>query len=50
MTIGHSPGGRVLQRQRVWRCPEILEALVAANAGDTAPYEGDPWTERLRSS
>ena len=28
--------------------PEILEAIVAANAGDTAPYGGDPWTERLQ--
>jgi threonine aldolase len=27
--------------------PEILAAIVAANAGDTAPYGGDPWTERL---
>ena len=27
--------------------PEILRALVAANAGDTAPYGSDPWTERL---
>ena len=25
--------------------PEILEALVAANAGDTAPYGADPMTE-----
>ena len=29
--------------------PEILAALVAANAGDTAPYGGDPWTERLQT-
>ena len=28
--------------------PEILEALVAANAGDTAPYGADPCTERLQ--
>lgn len=28
---------------------EILQALVAANAGDTAPYGADPVTERLRS-
>ena len=27
--------------------PEILEALVAANAGDTAPYGADPLTEGL---
>jgi threonine aldolase len=27
--------------------PEILAALVAANAGDTAPYGGDPATEGL---
>jgi threonine aldolase len=27
--------------------PEILEALVAANAGDTAPYGADPITEGL---
>jgi threonine aldolase len=27
--------------------PEILAALAAANADDTAPYGGDPWTERL---
>ncbi len=27
--------------------PEILAALVVANAGDTAPYGGDPYTERL---
>ncbi|MET0850751.1 MAG: beta-eliminating lyase-related protein [Candidatus Rokuibacteriota bacterium] len=27
--------------------PEILEALVAANAGDTAPYGADDITERL---
>jgi threonine aldolase len=27
--------------------PEILQALVEANAGDTAPYGGDAWTERL---
>src|SRR5207247_2050327 len=30
--------------------PEILEALVAANAGDTAPYGADPGTERLEKS
>jgi threonine aldolase len=29
--------------------PEILAALVAANAGDTAPYGGDPATERLQT-
>jgi len=29
--------------------PEILQALVAANAGDTAPYGADPITERLQS-
>jgi threonine aldolase len=29
--------------------PEILEALVAANAGDTAPYGADPGTERLQA-
>jgi threonine aldolase len=29
--------------------PEILEALVAANAGDTAPYGGDPVTEGLQA-
>lgn len=29
--------------------PEILEALLAANAGDTAPYGADPCTERLRA-
>jgi threonine aldolase len=28
--------------------PEILEALVAANAGDAAPYGTDPATERLQ--
>lgn len=28
--------------------PEILEALVAANRGDSAPYGTDPVTERLR--
>ena len=27
--------------------PEILQALVAANAGDTAPYGADPGSERL---
>jgi len=27
--------------------PEILEAIVAANAGDSAPYGADPGTERL---
>jgi threonine aldolase len=27
--------------------PEILQALVAANADDTAPYGADPYTERL---
>ena len=27
--------------------PEILQALVAANAGDSAPYGADPITERL---
>ena len=27
--------------------PEILEAIVAANAGDSAPYGADPCTERL---
>jgi len=27
--------------------PEVLEALVAANAGDTAPYGADPITEGL---
>jgi threonine aldolase len=29
--------------------PEILEALVAANAGDTAPYGADPLTEGLHA-
>lgn len=29
--------------------PEILQALVAANAGDTAPYGADPVTERLQT-
>jgi threonine aldolase len=29
--------------------PEILEALVAANAGDTAPYGADPVTEGLQA-
>jgi threonine aldolase len=29
--------------------PEILQALVAANAGDTAPYGADPGTERLQA-
>ena len=29
--------------------PEILQALVAANAGDTAPYGADPTTERLQA-
>src|SRR5499426_3106995 len=29
--------------------PEILSALVAANAGDTAPYGGDPGSERLQA-
>ena len=29
--------------------PEILEALVAANAGDTAPYGADPCTEGLQA-
>jgi threonine aldolase len=29
--------------------PEILQALVAANAGDTAPYGGDPVTEGLQA-
>src|SRR5262245_30368778 len=29
--------------------PEILQALVAANAGDTAPYGADPATERLQA-
>lgn len=29
--------------------PEILAALVAANSGDTAPYGGDPWTDRLQT-
>jgi threonine aldolase len=29
--------------------PEILQALVAANAGDTAPYGGDAHTERLQA-
>jgi threonine aldolase len=27
--------------------PEILEAIIAANAGDSAPYGADPCTERL---
>jgi len=30
--------------------PEILQALVAANDGDTAPYGADPSSERLQSS
>jgi threonine aldolase len=29
--------------------PEILEALVATNAEDTAPYGADPATEGLQS-
>jgi threonine aldolase len=29
--------------------PEILQALIAANAGDTAPYGGDPCTEGLQA-
>ena len=29
--------------------PEILQALVAANAGDTAPYGADPTTEGLQA-
>ena len=29
--------------------PEILQALVAANAGDTAPYGADPVTEGLQA-
>ena len=29
--------------------PEILQALVAANEGDTAPYGGDAHTERLQT-
>ena len=29
--------------------PEILQALVAANPGDTAPYGADPITERLQA-
>ncbi len=29
--------------------PEILDALAAANAGDTAPYGADPGTERLQT-
>lgn len=29
--------------------PEILEALVATNAGDTAPYGADPYSERLQA-
>ena len=29
--------------------PEILAALVAANAGDTTPYGADPATERLQA-
>ena len=29
--------------------PEILQALVAANAGDTAPYGADPGSERLQT-
>jgi threonine aldolase len=27
--------------------PEILRAIVEANAGDAAPYGGDPWSQRL---
>ena len=27
--------------------PEILRAIVDSNAGDTAPYGGDPYTQRL---
>jgi len=30
--------------------PEVLTALMAANAGDTAPYGGDPLTEGLQAS
>jgi len=29
--------------------PEILEALVAANAGDSPPYGADPVTEGLQA-
>ena len=29
--------------------PEILQAIVAANAGDTAPYGGDPVTDGLQA-
>ena len=29
--------------------PEILRAIVEANAGDTAPYGADPATERLQA-
>jgi len=29
--------------------PEILEALVAANAGDSAPYGADPASERIQA-
>ena len=28
-------------------CPEILEAITAANRGLAAPYGDDPWTQRL---
>jgi threonine aldolase len=27
--------------------PEVLRAIVESNAGDTAPYGGDPYTQRL---
>ena len=29
--------------------PEVLDALVAANAGHTGAYGGDPWTERVEA-
>lgn len=28
-------------------CPEVLDAVVAANRATTAAYDGDPWSERL---
>lgn len=29
-------------------CPEVLEAVIAANAGDVASYGDDQWSVRLR--
>lgn len=30
-------------------CPEVLEAVIAANTGDAASYGDDDWSSRLRS-